>query len=169
MTLFLKASSLYSIFTQVPKTFNSTVALQVGLLKHLGNIATDLLDSVFLSLFCFFMFFQTDWMTVRSDLCVEHWLLSDSLCKQKSHWIITINGKNNVWKCKLIFPADTLQKKIEITDFKPFFVGENTCGLRLLHSTVHIYIYIQGWTGAKKWPWTFWHRAAHHTINPPAH
>ncbi len=30
MTLFLTASSFYSIFTQVPKTFNSTVALQVG-------------------------------------------------------------------------------------------------------------------------------------------
>uniref|UniRef100_A0A672LJ56 Serine/threonine-protein kinase ATR n=1 Tax=Sinocyclocheilus grahami TaxID=75366 RepID=A0A672LJ56_SINGR len=30
-------------------------------------------------------------MIVRSDLCVEHCLLSDSLCMQKSHWIITIN------------------------------------------------------------------------------
>ncbi len=38
MTLFLTASSFYSIFTQVPKTFNSTVALQVGFLKHLGDI-----------------------------------------------------------------------------------------------------------------------------------
>ncbi len=56
---------------------------------------------------------------MRSDLCVEHWLLSDSLCKQKSQWIITINGKMNVWKCKLIFPTDILQQKIEITDFKP--------------------------------------------------
>ncbi len=74
---------------------------------------------------------------VRSDLCMEHWLLSDSLCKQKSYWIITINGKNNVWKCKLLFPADTLQQKIEITDLKPFFVGENTSGPRLLHSTVY--------------------------------
>ncbi len=42
-------------------------------------------------------------------------------CKQKSHWIITINGQINVWKRKLIFPTDTLQKKIEITDLKPFF------------------------------------------------
>ncbi len=82
MALFLTASSFYSIFTQVPKTFNSTVALQVGFLKHLGDIATVLLDLVCLSLFCFFMSFQTDWMMVRSDLCVEHWLLSDSLCKQ---------------------------------------------------------------------------------------
>ncbi len=40
MTLFLTASSFYSIFTQVPKTFNSTVALQVGFLKHLGDVAT---------------------------------------------------------------------------------------------------------------------------------
>ncbi len=46
MTLFLTASSFYSIFTQVPKTLNSTVTLQVGLLKHLGDIATVLLDLV---------------------------------------------------------------------------------------------------------------------------
>ncbi len=38
MTLFLTVSSFYSIFTQVPKTFNSTVALQVGFLKHLGDV-----------------------------------------------------------------------------------------------------------------------------------
>ncbi len=38
-----------------------------------------------------------------------------------SHWIITINGKMNVWKCKLIFPTDTLQRKIEITDLKTMF------------------------------------------------
>ncbi len=50
MTLFLTASSFYRIFTQVPKTFNSTVALQVGFLKHLGDIATVLLDLVCLSL-----------------------------------------------------------------------------------------------------------------------
>ncbi len=42
MTLFLSESSFNSIFTQVPKTFNSTVALQVGLLKHLGDVATVL-------------------------------------------------------------------------------------------------------------------------------
>ncbi len=105
----------YSIFTQVPKTFNSTVALQVGFLKHLGHIATVLLDLVCLSfLHNFFMSFQTDWMIMSSELCVEHWLLSDSLCKQKSHWIITINGKMNIWKCKLTFPTDTQQQKIEI-------------------------------------------------------
>ncbi len=58
------------------------------------------------------MSFQTDWWW--SDQ-ISVW------SKQKSHWIITINGKMNVWKCKLIFPTDTLQQKIEITDFKPFF------------------------------------------------
>ncbi len=72
------------------------------------------------------MSFQTDSMMMRSDLCVEHWLLSDSLCKKIPHWIITINGKINVWKCKLIFPTDTLQQKIEITDLNPFLAGENT-------------------------------------------
>ncbi len=29
----------------------------------------------------------------------------------------------NDWKCKLIFPTDTLQKKIEITDLNPFLGG----------------------------------------------
>ncbi len=42
----------------------------------------------------------------------------------------------NVCKCKLIFPTDTLKQKIEITDFKAVFVGENTSGLGLLHSTL---------------------------------
>ncbi len=51
--------------------------------------------------------FQTDWWW--SDQIS----VSDFMCKQKSHWIITINGKMNVWKCKLIFPTDTLQQKIE--------------------------------------------------------
>jgi len=38
MTLFLKASSLYSIFTQVPKTSHSTIALQAGFFRCLGLI-----------------------------------------------------------------------------------------------------------------------------------
>ncbi len=76
---------------------------------------------------------------MTSDLCVEPCLLSDSLCKQKSHWIITINGKMNVWTCKLVFPIDTLQQKIEITDLKPFLAGENTTVLINLATT---YIYI---------------------------
>ncbi len=59
MTLFLTASSFYSIFTQVPITLNSTVALQGGFLKRLGD--TVLLDLFCLSLFCFFMSLQTDW------------------------------------------------------------------------------------------------------------
>ncbi len=29
----------------------------------------------------------------------------------------------------------------------------------VLHTRTHA----QGRTGAKMWPWTFWHRAAHHT------
>ncbi len=44
MTLFLTASSFYSIFTQVPTTLNSTVVLQVDFLKHLGDVATVLLE-----------------------------------------------------------------------------------------------------------------------------
>ncbi len=30
------------------------------------------------------------------------------------------------WKCKPIFPTDTLQQNIEITDLKPFLASENT-------------------------------------------
>ncbi len=133
---------MYDIIFET-KTFNSTVALQVGFLKHLGDVATVLLDLVCLSLFCAF---QRDWMMMmmmmRSDLFVENWLLSDTLCKQQSHWIITINGQMNVCKCKMIFPTDTLQQKIDITDLKLFLAGENTSVLIMLATTVYIYIYI---------------------------
>ncbi len=69
--------------------------------------------------------------------------MSDSLCKQITHWIITINGKMNVWKCKLIFPTDTLQQKIEITDLKQFLDHENNSVLIILDTTVYICIYIR--------------------------
>ncbi len=102
--------------------------------KHLGDIDTVLLDLVCL---CLFLHVIPDrLMMIRSDLCVEHWLLSDSLCKQKSHWIITINGKINVWKCKLIFPTDILQQKIEITYLNHFLAGENTSVLIIFATTV---------------------------------
>ncbi len=42
----------------------------------------------------------------------------------------------NVWKYKLIFPTDTPQQEIEITDLKPFFAGENTSVLIILATTV---------------------------------
>ncbi len=85
---------------------------------------------------CIGIFFSTK----RSDTCVEHWLLSDSLCKQKSYWVVTNNGKM-VCKCKLIFPTDSLQQKIEITDLKPFLAGKNTSVLIILATTVYIYIF----------------------------
>ncbi len=44
-----------SIFTQVPKTVNSIVALQEGFLKRLGDVATVLMDLVCLGLLCFFV------------------------------------------------------------------------------------------------------------------
>ncbi len=41
-------------------------------------------------------------------------------------------------KCTLIFPTDTQQKKIEITNLKPFFSWfENTSVLIILPTTVH--------------------------------
>ncbi len=42
----------------------------------------------------------------------------------------------NVWKCKLIFPTDTLQQKIEITTLKPFLAGEITSVLIILATAV---------------------------------
>ncbi len=78
---FFTASSFYSIFTQVSKTFNSTVALQEVSRSILETLLV-LLDLVGLSFFCFFMSFQTDWWW--TDLSVE------------SHKITTIKGKMNV-------------------------------------------------------------------------
>ncbi len=42
----------------------------------------------------------------------------------------------NVCKCKLIFPSDTLQQKIEITDLKPFLAADNTSVLIILATAV---------------------------------
>ncbi len=52
-------------FLKVPKTFHSTVALQVGFLKHLGDVATVLLV-------LFLHVIPDRLMMIRSDLCVEH-------------------------------------------------------------------------------------------------
>uniref|UniRef100_A0A672NHH6 Thioredoxin-dependent peroxide reductase, mitochondrial n=1 Tax=Sinocyclocheilus grahami TaxID=75366 RepID=A0A672NHH6_SINGR len=38
----------------------------------------------------------------------------------------------NLWKCKLIFPTDTLQGKIEITDFKSFFSCTFVCPTEII-------------------------------------
>ncbi len=72
---FLTVSSFYSIFTQVPKTFKSTVALQVGFSKHLGDVATVLLDLGRLSLFCFFMSFQTDYLSIFNTTAKNYMLM----------------------------------------------------------------------------------------------
>ncbi len=62
MTLFFESSSHV---TQVPKTFNSTVAFQEGFLKHLGDVAT-VLDLVCVSVYDYltqFVYtFKLDWM-----------------------------------------------------------------------------------------------------------
>ncbi len=44
-----------------------------------------------------------------------------------------------VWKCKLIFPTETLQE-IEITDKKKMLAGENTSVLIILATTMYKYI-----------------------------
>ncbi len=90
-------------------------ALQVGLLKHLGDVGTVLLELVSVCSVSSCHSRQTDDDEIRS-LCGAL-----AVVRQNSHWIITISGKMSVWKYKLIFPTDTLQQKIEITDLKPFF------------------------------------------------
>ncbi len=50
----------------------------------------------------------------------------------------------HVWKCKLIFPPDTLQQKIEITDLTPFLAAENTSALIILACTVCVGVYRAG-------------------------
>ncbi len=57
----------------------------------------------------------------------------------------------NVWKWKLIFPTDTLQQKIQITDLKSFFAGENTSVLIVLATTV--YKYEINWTSSSIYFW----------------
>ncbi len=56
---------MHSHVTQVPKTFNSTVAFQEGFLKHLGDVAT-VLDLVCVSVYDYltqFVYtFKLDWM-----------------------------------------------------------------------------------------------------------
>ncbi len=47
----------------------------------------------------------------------------------------------NIWKWKLIFPTDTLQQKIEITDF--FLAGENTSVLIILPTTAYVRCTVQ--------------------------
>ncbi len=116
MTLFLTAS-FYSIFTQVPKTYCTV------LYKKYCSFAGRSLEASWrrchnssrfrLSQFVLFLHVIPDRLNedeIRS-LC-DGWLSSDSLCKQKFHWIITIKGKINVWKCKLLFSTDTLQQNI---------------------------------------------------------
>ncbi len=150
MPLFLTASSFYSIFT-VPWTFNSTAG------RFLEAYCWRCHSSSGFSLTQFVRFLHVTpdrLMMIRSDLCVEHWLLLESLCKQKSHWIITINGKMNVWKCKLIFPTGTLQQKIEITDLKPFLTGENTSVLIILATTVCIYSKTKNYSDTR---YNFWY------------
>ncbi len=83
----------------MPKTFYSTVALQEGFLKHLGEVAS----SSGFSLSRFVLFFHVIPDRLDDDQIT-------SLCgAQKCHWIITINGKKIMFGNKLICPTDTLQ------------------------------------------------------------
>ncbi len=75
---------------------------------------------------------------MRSDLCVEHWLLLDSLVKKKSHWIITINGKMNVLECKTDISYWQHFSKDRNNWLKTFLAGENTSVLIILATTVYV-------------------------------
>jgi len=68
------------------------VALQVLVVSSICEVATVLLDLVYL---IFFLFLHLHVITDRlDDGEIRDGLLSDSLCMQKSHWIIIINGNN---------------------------------------------------------------------------
>ncbi len=92
---------------------------------------------------------------IRSDLCVGHSLLSDSSCKQKSHWTITINGKINVWKYKLFIfrrrltilspfmsPGKELWSRSQLPVHKllPSFIFASIHNIVLLQGVVQWYI-----------------------------
>ncbi len=44
----------------------------------------------------------------------------------------------NAWKCKLIFPTDTLQQRIEMTDLKKKLTDKNTSFLKMLKLLEHL-------------------------------
>ncbi len=49
---------------------------------------------------------------------------------------MTLHGQIFFWKCKLIFPTDTQQQNIEISDLKYFLAGENNSVLIILATHV---------------------------------
>ncbi len=70
-------------------------------------------------------------MMIRSDLCVEHWLLSDKNLTGLLQLMTKSMFGNVNWYFLL-----TLQQKIEITDLKPFLAAEHTSVLIILATTV---------------------------------
>ncbi len=89
MTLFLTASSFDSIFTQVPKTFNSAAGRSLEASWRRCHSSSGSSLSQFVSS-CHSR--QTEWWWDQ----ISVW--STGCCQtQKSHWIVTINGKMNVW------------------------------------------------------------------------
>ncbi len=151
MTLFLTASSFCSIFTQVSKTFNSTVALQVGLLKHLGDVAT--VPLVLVSVCCVSSCHsrQTGWwsdqISVWSTGCCQTPCANKNLTgllQLMAKWVF---GNVN-WYFLLTHTAKDRNNWL----LNHFLAGENSSALRPLHSTVHIYNIIytfcndEGWT-----------------------
>ncbi len=99
MTLFLKASSFYSIFTQLPKSFHSTGRfLQVSWRRCHSSSGFSL------SQFALFLHVIPDRLDddeIRS-MCGALAVVR-LLYIQKSHWIITIYSKRTVYICKLIY------------------------------------------------------------------
>ncbi len=94
------------------------------------------------AMMCKFIFFVCAMKSRSTQSKFLYTYISKSSLKnnQTAHWIITINGKINVWKCKLIFPPDTLQQKIEITDLKTFLAAENTRVWFIFgHNSIYVY------------------------------
>ncbi len=100
--------------------------LQGGFLKRLGDVVSVCCVSSSHS-------DRLDDDRIRS-LCGEL-----AVFTQKYHWIITINDKMSVWKCKLIFPTDTLQQKILINWSKWIWQWHfSLCSYHLLSSASQI-------------------------------
>ncbi len=97
MTLFLTASSFYSIFTQVPKTFNRFAGRFLEASWRCCHSSSGFSLSQFLHV-------TPD--RLDDDDEIRSMCEALAVVRQKSHWTITMNGKMNVWKCELIFPTD---------------------------------------------------------------
>ncbi len=122
MTLFLTASSFYSIFTQVPKTFNSSVALQEvswSVLRH---------SSSGLSLSPFLHVTPDRLMMIRSDLkhltallqLMAKWMFGNV------NWYFLLTQDRYNWLKPILLAGENTSFLIT-TVFNIYFLCANKC------------------------------------------